>query len=226
MIRIGKRVLAFALVAALFSGGADAQSSGGKKLYKWVDEKGNVYYSDKVPPDQIQHGRQELNSQGVVTGQQDRALSEAERAAKREREAAERRAALEAKKKADEEKRFLDSYATEDDLHRAFQLNLDLLAQQIASSRKDIEVRQTSLDRLMGRAGEIEAAGKKVDPGLQSMIDSERRAIAQQTNYLAAKEQEKKLAESDYQAKLKRYRELSAARAAGAAPKTPPKAGG
>lgn len=225
MTRIGMGMLAVALLAAVFSGSADAQSSGGKKLYKWVDAQGNVYYSDKVPPDQIQYGRKELNQQGIVTGQQDKALSDAERAAKREREAAERRAALEAKRKAEEDKRFLDSYATEDDLHRAFQLNLDLLSQQITSARGDIELRQKSLDRLMGRASEIEAAGKKVDPGLQSMIDSERRAIGQQTGYLAAKEKEKKLADADYQAKLARYRELSAARAAGSAPKTPPKAG-
>jgi hypothetical protein len=220
MTRIGKVVLAVALATAFGSASVDAQSTG-KKLYKWVDERGNVYYSDKVPPDQIKHGRKELNSQGVVTGQQGRALTEAERAANRQRAAEERRQALKAQKKAEEEKRFLDSYATEDDLHRAFQLNLDLLAQQITSSRNDIELRQKSLDRLMGRAGEIEAAGRKVDPGLLSMIDSERRAIGQQTDYLAGKEKEKQFADTDYQAKLKRYRELSAARAADAAPKTP-----
>lgn len=221
---IGKVMLAVAMATAFASGVADAQGTG-KKLYKWVDEKGNVYYSDKVPPDQIQHGREELNQQGIVTNQQGKALTEAERSAKREREAVERRAALEAKKKAEIDKRFLDSYATEADLHRAFQLNLDLLAQQITASRGDIELRQKSLDRLMRRAGEIEAAGKTVDPGLQSMIDSERRAIGQQTNYLATKEKEKTAADADYQAKLKRYRELSTSRAADAAPQTPPKAG-
>jgi hypothetical protein len=217
---ISKATLALVVAAMLGSGSLMAQGSG-KKLYKWTDEKGNVYYSDKVPPDQIQHGRKELNSQGVVTGQQGRAMTQAELAQKREREAEERRLAAEAKKRADEEKRFLDSYATEDDLHRAFQLSLDLLSQQITSARNDIELRQKSLDRLMGRAGEIEAAGKKVDPGLQSMIDSERRAISQQTNYLANKEKEKVSADADYQAKLKRYRELTAARAA-----APAKAGG
>ncbi len=217
MMMIGKGTLALIVAATLGSGALWAQGSG-KKLYKWTDEHGNIYYSDKVPPDQIQHGRKELNQQGIVTGRQERAMTEAERTQKREREAEERRRAAEARRKAEEDKRFLDSYATEDDLHRAFQLNLDLLSQQITSSRNDIELRQKSLDRLMGRAGEIEAAGKKVDPGLQSMIDSERRAISQQTNYLANKEKEKVAADADYQAKLKRYRELSAARRAAAEP--------
>lgn len=215
MTAIGKTMLAVLMTVVLGSGNLWAQGSG-KKLYKWVDEKGNVYYSDKVPPDQIKHGRQELNNQGIVTGSQDRALTEAERVQKREREIEERRQAIEAARRAEEDKRFLDSYATEDDLHRAFQLNLDLLAQQISTAKNDIDLRQKSLDRLMGRAGEIEAAGRAVDAGLQSMIDSERRAISQQTNYLAAKEQEKQAADADYQSKLKRYRELAAARRADA----------
>lgn len=220
MTTIGKMMLAVIVTAGIGSGSLWAQGSG-KKLYKWVDEKGNVFYSDKVPPDQIKHGRKELNQQGIITGRQEAALSEAERAQKRQQEAEARRKAAEAARKAEEDKRFLDSYATEDDLHRAFQLNLDLLGQQIAAAKNDVDLRQKSLDRLMGRAGEIEAAGKKVDAGLQSMIDSERRAISQQTNYLASKEQEKKLAETDYQTKLKRYRDLAQERRAAADPAKP-----
>lgn len=220
MKTIGKTMLAVFATVMLGNGDLGAQSSG-KKLYKWVDEKGNVYYSDKVPPDQIKHGRQELNNQGIVTGGQDRALTEAERVQKRERELEERRKAIEAARRAEEDRRFLDSYATEDDLHRTFQLNLDLLAQQISSAKNDIDLRQKSLDRLMGRAGEIEAAGRAVDAGLQSMIDSERRAISQQTTYLAAKEKEKLAADADYQSKLKRYRELAAARGAAAEAQKP-----
>jgi hypothetical protein len=194
-------MLAVIVTAGIGSGSLWAQGSG-KKLYKWVDEKGNVFYSDKVPPDQIKHGRKELNQQGIITGRQEAALSEAERAQKRQQEAEARRKAAEAARKAEEDKRFLDSYATEDDLHRAFQLNLDLLGQQIAAAKNDVDLRQKSLDRLMGRAGE-------------------RRAISQQTNYLASKEQEKKLAETDYQTKLKRYRDLAQERRAAADPAKP-----
>src|SRR5258708_36796846 len=33
--------------------------------YKWVDEKGVVHYTDKMPPEEINKGRVELNKQGV-----------------------------------------------------------------------------------------------------------------------------------------------------------------
>ncbi len=35
-------------------------------LYRWVDEKGHIYYSDKVPPKHSKFGRSKLNDQGVT----------------------------------------------------------------------------------------------------------------------------------------------------------------
>lgn len=207
------RVLLIAFLLALIAAPAAAQ--GAKKLYKWTDEKGNVYYSDKVPPDQVKQGREELNAQGVTTKTVDRALTAEELAEKRAREAEARRLAEEAKRQADEEKRFISAYANEEDLHRSFNQNLELLGQQIASSRADVGLRQKSLDQLLARAAEVERSGKKVDPGLLSMIETERRAIAQQNAYVEQKEAEKAAAEADYQAKLARYRELVAKSKAG-----------
>ena len=33
--------------------------------YKWVDEKGVIHYTDKMPPEEMNKGRIELNKQGV-----------------------------------------------------------------------------------------------------------------------------------------------------------------
>lgn len=34
-------------------------------LYRWVDDKGNVFYSDKIPPKASKHGHIELNHRGL-----------------------------------------------------------------------------------------------------------------------------------------------------------------
>jgi hypothetical protein len=34
-------------------------------LYRWVDDRGNVFYSDKIPPIAIKHGHIELNQHGL-----------------------------------------------------------------------------------------------------------------------------------------------------------------
>jgi hypothetical protein len=43
-----------------------AQSVLAKKMYRWVDEQGNVRYSDQVPPDQIKHRRESLSESARV----------------------------------------------------------------------------------------------------------------------------------------------------------------
>lgn len=180
-----------------------------KKLYKYVDEKGNVTYSDKVPPSEIKQGRTELNNQGIETASVEKALTADQLAERKKREAEERRVAAAAKASTEEDRRFMASYATEEDLHRSFNQNVELLSQQIDSSKSDVELRQKSLDRLISRAAELERQGKTADPTLLTMVDSERKAIVDQTAYISAKQAEKAAAEKDYKVKLERYRALA-----------------
>jgi hypothetical protein len=44
-------------------------------LYKWVDEKGVVHYTDTLPPEAVDKARTELNNQGVPLKKMDKALS-------------------------------------------------------------------------------------------------------------------------------------------------------
>ena len=55
-----------------------SQISYGAKLYKWVDEKGNTFFSDQVPPEHSQHRRESLNKQGRVVGVTERAKTKSE----------------------------------------------------------------------------------------------------------------------------------------------------
>jgi len=37
-----------------------------QKLYKWVDEKGEVHYGDKIPPEYVNKPNQELDNRGIT----------------------------------------------------------------------------------------------------------------------------------------------------------------
>ncbi|RPI62485.1 MAG: DUF4124 domain-containing protein, partial [Lysobacterales bacterium] len=54
------------VVAALALPTGSAQSQ--QKMYKLTDENGNVYYSDKIPPEHASRDRDVLNDQGVRVG--------------------------------------------------------------------------------------------------------------------------------------------------------------
>jgi hypothetical protein len=180
------------------------------KLYKWVDDKGQVHYTDKIPADVAKKQRQELNSQGIVTKTTDRAKTPEELVAQRkaDAEAAAAKKAQEEAVKADQA--LLQSYASEGDLTRAFTQRNELIEQQITGTNLDIANRQKNLDNLLSQAGSQERSGKPVSATLKQLIDGERNEIVNQKKYLATKQAEKVTALAEYQAKLKRYREVVA----------------
>ena len=49
--------------------------AGAGALYKWVDENGQIRYSDRLPPTQVRRKHQQLNSQGVVLSTKEAAKS-------------------------------------------------------------------------------------------------------------------------------------------------------
>ena len=42
-------------------------------MYKWVDERGVVHYTDKMPPEAVDKASVELNKQGVPINRTDKA---------------------------------------------------------------------------------------------------------------------------------------------------------
>lgn len=197
------RMAMMAMAGLLMAGWAQAQAP---KLYKWTDAQGNVHYSDQVPPDQAGQAREKLNEQGVAVDRVDRALTPEEQAAK---DAEDKRLAEEAKR-AEEERRaaenLVNSYASEEDLTRAYQQRLDLLEQTVAARQVEIDAREKSLATLVAQAADLERQGKTVSDALKQMITSERAEIDKQKKFLAERENERSKAKSEYEANVARYR--------------------
>ena len=53
---------------ALFAFILFVSSAHAKKMYRWVDDQGNTYFSDQVPPEHIKHRREALSEKGRVIG--------------------------------------------------------------------------------------------------------------------------------------------------------------
>jgi len=73
-----------------------AEAKSKRKVYRWVDESGQVHYSNTVPPQYAQKDREVLNRQGVAVGKVEGDVTEAEardqaEAARQLKEAAARR---------------------------------------------------------------------------------------------------------------------------------------
>ena len=101
-----------------------------KKMYRWIDEHGEIYFSDQVPPEQAQHSRATLSKSGRV-------LEVTEQAQTKEQLEQEKR--LEELRKQQEklianqkihDKALLNSYHSKEDMILALQAKMETLDNQ------------------------------------------------------------------------------------------------
>ena len=67
-------LLVCALVASV---ACTTASAAGKKLYRWTDEKGEVHYTDALPPEAADAARDRLNEKGMAVERTERAMTQA-----------------------------------------------------------------------------------------------------------------------------------------------------
>ncbi len=182
-------------------------------LYKWIDENGQIRYSDRLPAKQVRKKHQQLNSQGVVLSTKEAAKSAEELAA-----AAEARRKLEEQQAAATKVRetqfkidqvLLLTFSTEQELTLARDDRLEVLESVIQLINKSIDVTQQQLDQLQSSADEIYLSkGKEVPGGLAQKIEHFTRKIENRSAQLDAKMAEKSKINKQYRVDLARFREL------------------
>jgi hypothetical protein len=213
---LSPRTLILLACAAALAGPAAAQ-----KLYKYTDAKGNVIYTDKLPPSAAGKPSEQLNRQGTVTKRNEGALTPEQIVAKE----AERKRKLEEDVAAKEERRknmaLLNTYSSEQDIAEARERAIKANADAVEEAQKklgDAQKRQKEL------ASEAEFYVKKPMPAkLKQDIQVNDAAIASHTELLEKKKKEIDAINARYDEDLRRYRELVksglAAPVATAAPK-------
>ena len=190
-----------------------ANTAGAAALYKWVDENGQIRYSDRLPASQSKKKHQQLNSQGVVVSTTEAARSEAE--LKAEAEARRKQEEEDAKnailKKAQDEKDrvLLMTFSSEEELGLARNDRIEVLDSVITLINKSITSTQLKLDELQASADEIYTSqGKEVPGGLAQKIEHFTRKIESRNAQLELKVKEKQKINQQYELDLARFRLL------------------
>lgn len=184
-------------------------------LYKWIDENGQIRYSDRLPAAQVKKKHQQLNSQGVVLSTKEAAKSEAELAA----EAAaklklEKEEAIQAKLDEEQNKKdqvLLLTFSNEKELGLARSDRIEVLDSVIKLISKSIAATQQTLDELEASAEQnYLSQGKEVPGGLAQKIEHFTRKKESRIAQLDSKLLEKEKINEQYEIDLARYRLLKA----------------
>jgi hypothetical protein len=143
-------LLAVALAGA---GVAQAQSQspkGGRTLYKWVDDQGQVHYGDHIPPEYASQESQIVNGQGVEIAHIDAQKSAEQLAAEEQKKLA----AIETQHR---DQNLLNTYVSLQEIERLRDQRLALLADQMKVTNQFLEI-------LSGRLHKIEVVGLRYQP--------------------------------------------------------------
>jgi len=176
--------------------------------YKWVDDKGIVHYTDKMPAEAINKGSVELNKQGITVKRIDPALNAEQR---RTREMEGERLRLAGKQREVVERRdraLLQSYSTESEIDLARTRALGTIDAQVQSAQSytaTLSTRRTELEAKRKGFGD-----KPLPPVIErelATVDSE---LNKQSELIAAKKKDIIQVNARYDNDKQRWRELRA----------------
>jgi hypothetical protein len=185
-------------------------------LYKWVDEDGQVRYSDRVPPEQKNKQHQQLNSQGVVLSTskapepvktEEELAAEAE--AKLKQEAKDKAEALVREEQQKKDQVLLMTFSSEKEMeivrdNRLAVLDsvITLIAKSITKTEEQLQVVQTSAEQ------NFTSKGEEIPGGLAQKIEHFQRKIENRTAQMERKKIERARLDEQYAFDLARFRLL------------------
>jgi len=180
--------------------------------YKWVDEKGVVHYTDKIPPEAVNRGKVELSKDGVPLRKVDPALTPEQARAKQEEEERKRAEAKLKEETARKDRALLASYTSENEIDLARQRALaaiDNVLQSVNTYSERIKQRQAELKEKMASY-----KNKPVPPVLEREYESLNEELDRQREVAIIKRKEAQTVAAKYDAEKTRFHELAVTRAA------------
>ncbi|MGD8497385.1 MAG: DUF4124 domain-containing protein [Chromatiales bacterium] len=183
------------------------------KLYRWVDEEGNVHYSDRVPPAAAEKERKVLNEEGRTIERHQRAKTREEVEQQRR---SEQQIIEEARRREEQQRQdrmLLMTFTTAEDLEH-------VRDDRVAAVDAQIMILDEKLERLRKARADLDAQAAKLTQGGQAMISDDLNQRLQRNEaeirrseaYLESRRAERQAIVDKFNADLERFKELKAKR--------------
>jgi hypothetical protein len=193
-----------------------APAAAQERMYKCVDARGKVYYTQVPPPECLGRDTQELNKSGTLIRKNPAALSPAQAQARE----AERKKKVEDEERSKEERRknlaLLNTYSSEKDIE-------DARTRALKEAQGAIEDTERVIAGAKKRRQELETekefyVKKPIPFKLKQEITNNEIEIKNQTSLLDAKKKEISTINAKYDEDKRRYVELTSGKAASQKP--------
>ena len=174
--------------------------------YKWVDDKGVVHYTDKIPLEALNKGNVVLDKNGIPIKRNDPPPTPEQRKARADEEARQQQLAKERDLVERKDRALLSTYTMESEIELARKRALLTIDSQVQSStayRATLNKRRLQLEKQKADLGD-----KPMPPVLERELANTLSELAKQDDLLAAKQKEIAVVNARYDADKKRWKEL------------------
>ena len=206
------------MTAALVSATAFLSSTASAALYRWVDESGEVHYSDRLPPDAVLRAHEVYNADGeridaipAPKTEEEKAAEAAEVERLREIELAEQKAKAEQER---HDRMLLQTFTSVEEMElartdrrAAIQSQIDLVEAKLKRLREDF-------DRQKQRVEALEKQGKPVPQQQQENLETTRQSLMDNETFLQERRMELEEFDAQFEADIARFKELKEEQAA------------
>ncbi len=199
-MRFALFILSVVLIAGSFSALA--------KMYKWVDEEGQMHFGDRIPAKYQLREHQELNDRGMVVKHKEAAKTAEQKAEDKRLEKERKKAALIKKKKKQRDRVLLDTFTTERDLIVARDSRLDAVDAQIQLANSIIADSAKKIESMEHQVVKIQASNREVPLDLYQHIDNEKEQVAVQSEVRNNHEKRRDNIAAQFDDYIKRFKVL------------------
>lgn len=181
-------------------------------MYRWVDDKGIVHYTDQIPPGQVDRGHAQLSDQGIPVQVVPpvKTAEELAREGELERLRAQQERLLKQQDAAD--RALLRTFRSPDDLIRTRDSKLASIDAFTQVAQGNIRRQQAGLLKLRTEAADLERTGKPIPPRLTEGISESVRSIRESYATIVEQERQKEEIWAGFERDLKRFLQLKAIR--------------
>jgi hypothetical protein len=158
--------------------------------YKWVDEKGVVHYTDKMPPEAVDKATIELNKKAFRSGERTRRSRRSNGARSSRMPSAQRRRRGRRRDLARRDRALVSSYTSEAEIDLARNRSLQTINNVILSSQAFSE--QLSKRKVDVEAKKVELQGKPVVAVLDRELESIDAELSRQAELVAQKKRKRR----------------------------------
>jgi hypothetical protein len=184
------------------------------KLYKWVDENGQIRYGDAIPAKYAKKSNETLNKEGIVVDHKAAAKTPAQIAEEERIKKANAEKERVRREQAYQDRILLDTFTNEDEMVMTRDGKIEAIEAVIRITNGRTEKLKQRLAELQRTAANRERAGKPVFDDTKKAIAETRDQIEQNRRYVANRQAEQQNIRDKFEADIKRFRELKTAQAA------------